>query len=103
MPDLSTPPPLARPHRDLILARHVLTPQAFERHNASLLGGSLAGNLIDIEETMLSVHPFETPNPRVFLCSSSAPPGAGVHGMSGMRAAAIALRRLSRQPYGPLS
>jgi phytoene dehydrogenase-like protein len=89
--------------RDRILARHVLSPAALQQHNESLEGGALAGGVADIEATMLQLHPYETPNPRIFLCSSSTPPGAGVHGMCGARAALIALRSLSRQTCGPLA
>ncbi|HEY2027881.1 MAG TPA: NAD(P)/FAD-dependent oxidoreductase [Myxococcales bacterium] len=89
--------------RDRILARHVLSPAALYEHNQSLEGGALPGGLADIEQTMLQLHPYETPNPRIFLCSASTPPGAGVHGMCGARAALIALRCLSRQACGPLA
>jgi len=45
-----------------------------------------------------------TPLPiRIFLCSASTPPGGGVHGMCGARAARSALKQLARQPLGPLS
>lgn len=38
--------------------------------------------------------PYSTPNPRIFICSASAPPGGGVHGMGGYHAAQSALRRI---------
>jgi phytoene dehydrogenase-like protein len=83
--------------RDRILARHVMGPADFERHNPNMVGGDLNGG----EATLLQLFfrpalrpiPYATPNPRLFICSSSTPPGGGVHGMSGYWAARLALRR----------
>ena len=49
------------------------------------------------------IDPYATPNPRVFICSASTPPGGGVHGMGGYHAARSALRRLGRFDAAPLS
>jgi phytoene dehydrogenase-like protein len=46
--------------------------------------------------------PYTTPNPRVFICSASTPPGGGVHGMCGFHAAQSALRRLEGFEPAPL-
>jgi phytoene dehydrogenase-like protein len=89
--------------RDLVLARHATFPADFERHNGSLLGGALLGGLSDVVRGLSRLRPYATPNPRVFLCSAATPPGAGVHGMCGARAARAALPQLSRQERGPLS
>jgi phytoene dehydrogenase-like protein len=83
--------------RDRILARHVMHPADLERHNANLVGGDINGG----EATLLQLFfrpalrpiPYATPNPRLFVCSSSTPPGGGVHGMSGYYGARVALRR----------
>jgi phytoene dehydrogenase-like protein len=83
--------------RDRILARHVLSPADLERRNPNLVGGDLAGG----EATLMQLFfrpalrpiPYATPNPRLFVCSSSTPPGAGVHGMPGYWAARLVLRR----------
>jgi phytoene dehydrogenase-like protein len=83
--------------RDRILARHVMTPADLERHNPNLVGGDLNGG----EATLMQLFfrpalrpiPYATPNPRLFICSSSTPPGGGVHGMGGYWAARLALRR----------
>jgi phytoene dehydrogenase-like protein len=83
--------------RNRILARHVLGPADLERHNPNLVGGDLAGG----EATLMQLFfrpalrpiPYATSNPRLFVCSSSTPPGAGVHGMCGYWAARLALRR----------
>ncbi len=82
--------------RDRILARHVMTPVDLEHHNPNLVGGDLNGG----EATLLQLFfrpalraiPYTTPNPRLFICSASTPPGGGVHGMSGFYAARAALR-----------
>ena len=48
------------------------------------------------------LNPYSTPNPRVFICSASTPPGGGVHGMCGEHAARAALARLERFEPSPL-
>lgn len=83
--------------RDRILARHVMPPSAMQAHNANYVGGDIAGGASDWRQLAArpvpSLHPWATPNPRVFLCSSSTPPGGGVHGMGGWHAAREVLRR----------
>ncbi|ONH24795.1 phytoene desaturase family protein [Pseudofrankia asymbiotica] len=83
--------------RDRILARHVMGPAALEAHNANEVGGDIGGGTADLRQLVarpvLSRHPWATPLPGVYLCSSSTPPGAGAHGMSGYHAARLALRR----------
>lgn len=82
--------------RDLILARHVLTPAEFQRHNANLVGGDITGGVMDLRQLFTRptarLVPYATPNPRIFICSASTPPGGGVHGMCGYHAARAALR-----------
>jgi phytoene dehydrogenase-like protein len=83
--------------RGRILARHTLSPADLERHNPNLVGGDINGG----EATLLQLFfrptlrpiPYATPNPRLFICSSSTPPGGGVHGMGGYYAARLALLR----------
>jgi phytoene dehydrogenase-like protein len=86
--------------RDLILARHVYGPPAWERYNESFVGGVIAGGEADITQLftrpVARLDPYSTPNRRIFLCSASTPPGGGVHGMCGYHAARSALRRLER-------
>jgi phytoene dehydrogenase-like protein len=80
--------------RERILARHVMTPAEVERHNANLIGGDIAGGATDLRQMFLRPTPrlYNTPLRGVFLCSSSTPPGGGVHGMCGYYAARAALR-----------
>lgn len=83
--------------RNRILARHTLDPAAFERHNPNLVGGDINGGEAMLSQLFfrpaLRPIPYATPNPRLFICSSSTPPGGGVHGMCGYYAARLALRR----------
>jgi phytoene dehydrogenase-like protein len=84
--------------RDLILARHTMTTAALEAHNRNMIGGDVGGGANDLLQFLFRPiarwNPYSTPNPRLFLCSSATPPGAGVHGMCGYWAAQAALRRL---------
>lgn len=83
--------------RDLVLARSVMSPADVEAHNANYVGGDINGGLQDYRQLftrpVARLDPYSTPNPRIFICSSSTPPGGGVHGMSGYFAARSALRR----------
>jgi phytoene dehydrogenase-like protein len=83
--------------RNRILARHVTTPADFERHNANYIGGDITGGVMDVWQVFTRpaarLDPYTTPARDIYLCSSSTPPGAGVHGMCGYFAAQSALRR----------
>ncbi len=80
-----------------VLARHVMAPKALEAFDANLVGGDIGGGSADLRQfiarPVLSRHPWATPVPGLFVCSSSTPPGAGVHGMGGWQAARLAMRR----------
>jgi len=86
--------------RDRVLARHVMFPADLERHNANNVGGDVAGGshggLQLVGRPVLSADPYALPveGMAAYLCSSSTPPGAGVHGMCGWWAAQSALRHL---------
>lgn len=86
--------------RELILARHALAPAALEAYNPNYVGGDINGGIQDLRQLFtrpaVSVTPYATPNPRLFICSSSTPPGGGVHGMCGHHAARAALARILR-------
>lgn len=83
--------------RDRILARHRIAPLQLQAHNATMVGGDMAGGANDLGQFLFRPvakwDPYATPNPRIFLCSSSTPPGGGVHGMCGYHAARSVLRR----------
>jgi phytoene dehydrogenase-like protein len=92
--------------RDLVLARHVTTPSDFERSNANYVGGDINGGVQDLRQLFtrplprLDPHRIPAPaagRPGILLCSSSTPPGGGVHGPCGWRAAQSALRAATRR------
>jgi phytoene dehydrogenase-like protein len=86
--------------RERVLARHVLGPAELERYNANYVGGDINGGIQDLRQLVArpvaSPVPWATPMDGVYLCSSSTPPGGGVHGMCGYLAARAALRRWRR-------
>lgn len=81
--------------RDCVLARHVSSPAILEQMNANLLGGDISGGDMTIRRFLLrpTALTYETSAPNIFLCSSSTPPGGGVHGMCGFRAGTVVLHR----------
>jgi phytoene dehydrogenase-like protein len=82
--------------RASILARHVSTPAALEAFDANLIGGDISGGLTNLNQLLLrpTHRQYSTSAPDLYLCSSSTPPGGGVHGMCGFHAAHQALRNL---------
>ncbi len=87
--------------RDLVLARNVLDPAALEARNPNYVGGDINGGSADLRQLfarpVARLNPYRTPIAGVYLCSSSTPPGGGVHGMCGYHAAKAALRRARRR------
>lgn len=83
--------------RDLVLGRHVHGPASMEAYDANYVGGDINGGIQDIRQLVFRpvprLDPYATPGRGVYLCSSSTPPGGGVHGMSGYHAARSALGR----------
>lgn len=82
--------------RDLIIGRHAIGPAAMEAYNANYVGGDINGGLQSLAQFVtrpaVRLDPYSTPDPGIFICSSSTPPGGGVHGLCGAHAAASALR-----------
>jgi phytoene dehydrogenase-like protein len=95
--------------RDCILARHHKSAVELENANANLAGGDINGGAADLWQLLarpiLSPNPYRTPLNGVYLCSSSTPPGGGVHGMCGYHAARAALRDIfgKQLPAQPLA
>ncbi len=81
--------------RDRILARSVMPPRQLEQHNANYVGGDIAGGVMSLSQLFtrptLQWNPYATPLKGIYLCSSSTPPGGGVHGMCGYYAACAAM------------
>jgi phytoene dehydrogenase-like protein len=91
--------------RDRILARHTRTATEIEEHNENMIGGDIGGGANTLWQFLARpaprLDPYATPNERLFICSSSTPPGGGVHGMCGYHAARSALRRVFGRKEGP--
>jgi phytoene dehydrogenase-like protein len=87
--------------RDVILARATKDAPAMEAWDANYVGGDINGGIADWRQLLFRPvprwNPYTTPDPSLFLCSSSTPPGGGVHGMSGMHAARAASRWLEHR------
>ena len=81
---------------DLILARHTMNTVQIEDWNPNYVGGDINGGILDWRQLYtrptLSLSPYKTGAPGIFICSSATPPGGGVHGMCGYHAARVALR-----------
>ncbi|HEY5894053.1 MAG TPA: NAD(P)/FAD-dependent oxidoreductase [Chthoniobacterales bacterium] len=84
--------------RDVILARHSKNTAEFQRYNANLIGGEINGGLASLAQLIarpiFHSDPYRVPGRNIWLCSASTPPGGGVHGMCGWRAACSALGTL---------
>jgi phytoene dehydrogenase-like protein len=81
--------------RDCVLARRVFTPAGLQQMNENLIGGDIAGGVLDLKQFLWrpTSRRYGTSSRKIYLCSSSTPPGAGVHGMCGYHAAKLALAR----------
>jgi phytoene dehydrogenase-like protein len=84
--------------RDLVLEKRVAGTADLERWNPNLVGGDINGGYMDLRQLftrpMPRINPYSTPAGGLYICSSSTPPGGGVHGMCGYLAARAALRYL---------
>lgn len=86
--------------RERILARHVMNTAQLQEYNANYIGGDINGGVIDLGQLftrpVLRWSPYRTSSKGLYLCSSSTPPGGGVHGMCGYNAAMRALKDIFR-------
>ncbi len=86
--------------RDTIVACHTMAASQWEGYNPNYVGGDIGGGVLGLRRTLRGPFrgwsPYATGADRIFLCSSSTPPGGGVHGMCGYHAAQAALRALRK-------
>jgi phytoene dehydrogenase-like protein len=84
--------------RERIVGQHTMTPADFASYNANNIGGDIAGGATGLKQLLfrprIAADPYATGIPGVYLCSSSTPPGGGVHGMCGHHAATRALKAI---------
>ena len=82
--------------RETVLARRAFSPADLQSMDANLVGGDIGGGVMDIRQFMFrpTWRQYATSARDVYMCSSSTPPGGGVHGMCGYHAAKMALKRL---------
>jgi phytoene dehydrogenase-like protein len=82
--------------KERILARHTFNPGQFEEYNSNYIGGDINGGVIDIRQLFtrpaLRWSPYRTSAKGLYICSSSTPPGGGVHGLCGYYAAKRTLK-----------
>lgn len=88
---------------DCIIGRSTLSPKELEEYNPNYVGGDITGGVADITQLftrpVARLNPYSTPLSAIYLCSSSTPPGGGVHGMCGFHAAESALNSRSFGAY----
>jgi phytoene dehydrogenase-like protein len=82
--------------KDCVQERRAWSPAALESMDANLIGGDIGGGELSIRQFFFrpALGNYYTGTRNLYLCSSSTPPGGGVHGMCGYHAARMALRRL---------
>jgi len=87
--------------RDLVLARHSISPKALEKYNPNNIGGDISAGAMKWDQLftrpIVSLVPYATSARGVYICSGSTAPGGGVHGMCGYHAARTLLRREFRK------
>jgi phytoene dehydrogenase-like protein len=88
--------------RDVVLASSAITARDLGRYNANYPGGDISSGAMTVRQVLgrpvLSPVPWRTPARGVYLCSSAAAPGPGVHGMAGWLAARAALADIFALP-----
>lgn len=82
--------------KDIILDKHTMNTVQVAQYNPNYIGGDINGGTIDLGQLYtrpaLKIHPYRTSADHIYICSSSTPPGGGVHGMCGYHAAQLVLK-----------
>ncbi|MCD0488691.1 NAD(P)/FAD-dependent oxidoreductase [Pedobacter sp. MC2016-14] len=95
--------------KEVILSRHTMNTVQVEAYNPNYIGGDINGGIIDLTQLYtrpaMRLSPYRTSAKGVYICSSSTPPGGGVHGMCGYHAARQALTDIFNIniPHKPIS
>jgi phytoene dehydrogenase-like protein len=86
--------------RDRVVGTVTRSPAQFEEYNPNFVGGDIVTGANTAPQLLLrprlTLDPYSTGVPGMFICSAATPPGAGAHGMCGANAARSALRHLER-------
>lgn len=86
--------------RNRVLGRSTRNPEQMQAYNPNYIGGDIIGGFQDFRQLFtrptFRLVPYSTPDPKIFLCSASTPPGGGVHGMCGYYAARTVMKRTHR-------
>lgn len=92
--------------KERILAKHTMNTAQMQEYNPNYIGGDINGGVIDIGQLFtrpaLRLSPYKTSAKGLYICSSSTPPGGGVHGMCGYHAAKRALKDVFKIDVEPL-
>lgn len=88
--------------QDCIIGQHSMNTKAIEAYNPNYIGGDINGGKQDLSQLFTRpaglFDPYYIPDTNLYICSSSTPPGGGVHGMCGFHAAESALQKEFRSP-----
>ena len=88
--------------RDCILAKNSMSPKDMEVYNANYFGGDITGGANILSQLFtrptVNYNPYKMPSKGFYICSSSTPPGGGVHGMCGFHAARSVLAEARKNP-----
>ncbi|MDP4248615.1 MAG: NAD(P)/FAD-dependent oxidoreductase [Bacteroidota bacterium] len=89
--------------RERILAKHIMNTEEMEAENPNYIGGDINGGAFDLDQLFarpaLRFSPYRTSAKGIYICSSSTPPGGGVHGMCGYHAAKRVLKDIFPTVY----
>ncbi len=82
--------------QETILAKNTMNTFQIQQYNPNYIGGDINGGILDITQLytrpVIKLSPYRTSAKGIYICSSSTPPGGGVHGMCGYYAAKRALK-----------